>query len=83
MTDWSDKTPPESISAMRVAIEANTTTCNKSLEWAVKTYALVAPLEGRVSKAERRMREQGPWALRASLVALAAAFVALACELVR
>lgn len=83
---WNEKTPPESLSAMRKAIEANTATSNAALEWSVKTYNLVAPLVesnkvlvSRVVRAERMVR----WPLVAASIAVLASLAGVACELVR
>lgn len=77
--DWDEKTPPESLSAMRGSIEANTVTSNSALEWSIKTYELVKPTTELVAAAHRNAR----MSLVASSLALLVAFVALACEAMR
>lgn len=86
-TQWEEKTPPDSLLAMRKAIEANTATSNAALEWSIKTYQLIEPVVKRMSILERRVdkiEQHGfRWPLLLAAMACAASLVGVACELVK
>jgi hypothetical protein len=84
---WNERTPAESLSAMRRALNANTEKANAAADWAQRTYQLISPLVKRQDELERRvlrLETRGyRWPLLAASIAAAIASISLACEVLK
>ncbi len=86
MDQYDDKTPPESLSAMRRAVDVNTRTCENALNWSARTYELVKPVVDRMAESQQESRSasrRSGYAVSFALIAVVASFVGLACEIAR
>jgi hypothetical protein len=91
--DQDEVTPAESLVGLRKAVQENTARSHAALEWSVKTYNLVKPVAEEMEASQARAkaseaiantaRTEARWAVGLSIAAVAASFVAAACEAFR